>query len=290
MRRLTPPRTLLALAFCAAFSGCSLFESDGQVTLSVTDAPVDGVERVVVQFSRVTFVSDDDERERVSLSPAVQVDLRALNGGDRLELISSRQLPDGRYRKIEFRIDGSASTTESYVVEAGGTDQIPLYVPDDAVSDLIVGTDFTVDGTSSIDLTVDFDLRRSLFRNDDGTYELRPELRAVVDDDVGKVSGTIGSDLLDACGSAAVYAFKGSDVTPDDVDRLGVEPVNSTIVTAREDGSGSYTVAFLEAGGYTVAFTCEADLDEPDEDDGIEFLREENVTIRAERTTTQDFN
>ena len=61
MRRLTPPRTLLALAFCAAFSGCSLFESDGQVTLSVTDAPVDGVERVVVQFSRVTFVSDDDE-------------------------------------------------------------------------------------------------------------------------------------------------------------------------------------------------------------------------------------
>lgn len=283
-------KSLFAAGAASLLCACSLFESDGRVTLSVTDAPVDGVEQVVVQFSRVTFVDDDDQRERINLSPALQIDLRALNGGDSVELVSAKSLPEGRYGRIEFRIDGSPTTTESFVVEAGGTERVPLYVPDDASVKLAVATDFKVDTDSSVALTVDFDLRRSLFKNDDGTYALRPQLRVVIDDQAGKVSGSIAAGLLDDCGSAAIYAFRGSDITPDDVDGLGVEPVNSTIVSVADDGSGSYAVAFLEAGSYTLALTCEADLDEPDQDDAIDFVRERNVTIRADRTTVQNFN
>jgi hypothetical protein len=273
---------------CLALSGCSLFEGEGQVTLSVADAPVDGLDSVVVQFNRVTFVTDDDERESITFSPPQRVDLLEFTDGEHFALLADEPLPDGRYRKIEFRLDASADTTDSYVTEAGSDLQLSLDVPDEFEPQLTVSTDFTVDQDSSVDVTVDVDLRRSLFQDDDGTYELRPKLRAVLDDEVGSVGGTVSSGLLDNCSGPAVYAFSGSSVTPDDVDQAGVEPVNSAIV---DTADGSYAIGFLEAGSYTLAFTCDADLDEPDaSDDDVDFTRELNVTITADRASTQNIN
>lgn len=272
-----------------ALSGCSLFEGDGQVTLSVTDAPVDGVESVAVQFNRVTFVTDEDERESFTFSQPQQVDLLALTGGDHFALLAEEELPEGRYRKIEFRVDASPDTTESNVTETGSSDTLPLDVPDEFEPQLTVSTDFTIDQDSElVAVTVDFDLRRSLFLTDDGTYELRPKLRAVLDDEAGSVGGTVSSGLLENCSGPAVYAFSGSDTEPDDVDQAGVEPINSAIVDVTD---GSYAIGFLEAGDYTLAFTCDADRDEPGEsdDDEVDFKRViEDVKITADRALTQN--
>lgn len=272
-----------------AMSGCSLFDGNGQVTLAVTDAPVDGLESVVVQFNRVTFVTDDDERESFRFPQPQQVDLLDLAGGDHFALLAAEDLPEGRYRKIEFRVDANPDTTESYVVEVGSDQQLPLDVPDEFEPQLTVSTDFTIDKDSDVAVTVDFDLRRSLFLTDDGAYELRPKLRAVLDDEAGSVAGTVSSGLLENCAGPAVYAFSGRGVEPDDVDQAGVEPINSAIVNKVD---GRYAIGFLEAGDYTLAFTCDAGSDEPDQsDDDVDFKRVlEDVRITADRALTQNIN
>ncbi|WP_348819606.1 DUF4382 domain-containing protein [Fontimonas sp. SYSU GA230001] len=259
------------------------------MTLSVADAPVDGVDAVVVQFSRVVFVTDDDQRESISLSPPVAVNLLELTGGDHFALLADRRLPQGRYRKIEFRVDAAAGAADSYVLERGSTIGESLVVPDEYRPQLTVSTDFTVERRRSVAVTVDFDLRRSLFRTQDGRYELRPRLRTVLDDEAGTVGGTASSALLDNCSGPAVYAFSGSNAATDDVDGLDPEPIQSAIVNA---GDGRYAIGFLNAGSYTLAFTCDADRDEPGEsnDDAVRFLRKLNVTIVARRATTVNFN
>jgi hypothetical protein len=273
---------LLALTLCAC--------DEGRVTLSVADAPVDSVDAVVVQFSGVTFVRDDGERQTVTLSPPIQVDLLNAAGGDSVELLS-QSIDTGRYRRIELEVDGSSTSTESYVVARGSAERTPLFVPDEFISGLEVTASIDVNEDDPIEATIDFDLRQSLYFAEGSGYELRPKLRFVIDDETGSVGGTVAADLInDSCTAAAIYAFGGNNAALDDYDGTGAQPVNSAIV--RGDGADGfeYAIGFLEAGSYTLALTCEADLDEPDQDDDIEFIEMRNVTVRAERATTLNFD
>lgn len=276
----------LTLVFLSAVfvSACD----DGRVTLAVADAPVDDAEAVVVQFSEVTFTADDGETESVHLSPPLQVDLLRMTGGESFELISSHGLAAGRYRAIEFAVDGSSTTTESYVDVVGGA-RLPLFVPDDAESDLRVNAGFDIDEGDHVKVTVDFDLRRSVHPGDGTAYELRPVLRFVVDDETGTVEGEVAQSLIGSDCVPAVYAFSGSDVTPDDVDGVGTEPLTSAIVTSA-GGVLRYAIGFLEQGSYTLALTCDADEDDPGTNDTLSFVRTRNVTATAKRTVVANLN
>lgn len=276
----------LTLAFSTAiFLGAC---NDGRVTLAVADAPVDDANAVVVQFSEVTFTADDGETESVRLSPPVQVNLLQMTGGESFELISSHGLAAGRYRTIEFTVDGSSTTTESYVDVVGGA-RLPLFVPDDAESNLRVNAGFDVDEGDHVKVTVDFDLRRSVHAGDGTAYELRPALRFVVDDETGIVVGEVAQSLVSSDCVPAVYAFSGSDVTPDDVDGVGTEPLTSAIVTSA-GGVLRYAIGFLEQGRYTLALTCDADEDDPGTNDTLSFVRTRNVTATAKRTVVANLN
>ena len=90
----------------------------------------------------------------------------------------------------------------------------------------------------------------------------------------------------------AVYVFSRGDAI-DDVDGTS-DPVTSAKVT--NDGIYAYTVAFLPEGDYSIAFTCDADIDNPaidadaDPADGpVDFIGETSVTITAGKTTGHNF-
>ena len=65
------------------------------------------------------------------------------------------------------------------------------------------------------DFTIDWDARKSVFVNKgDPYYRLRPVIRIVNNLEVGSVSGTVTTDLVDALSdqvgaTCAVYAFPG---------------------------------------------------------------------------------
>ncbi len=273
--------TLLVVSLLAA---CE----DGSITLSVADAPIDDAERVVVQFRSVVFEQEDGTRQTVALEPAQSIDLSALTGGESEALVSARAIPPGNYRAIEFVVGGSSTTQESYVDFTDGTRR-SLFVPTASRNGLRVPVDFEIREEEDIALTVDFDLRRSLFIASE-RVELRPALRAVFDDEVGIVSGRVAASLLPSGCSPAVYIYEGANATPDDIGGSGTQPLSSSLVRLdNATGDFRYAIGFIEAGSYTLALTCDADLDAPDRNDDIRFTgRRADVRVEAGRTRTVD--
>ncbi len=121
----------------------------------------------------------------------------------------------------------------------------------------------------------------------------------------------------------AVYVFSGADVSPDDVDDDDLDEeaeedeadddsdssddgefetensetdhsfgkvVTTALVTLNEEtGAFEYVAGFLPAGPYTIAFTCEAELDEPEEEDDLDFLETVTVDVIAGSVTVHNF-
>lgn len=279
-------KLLHPLLFCAG-AACLSACDDGRITLSVTDAPIDFADEVVVQFAGVAFERDDGSRDVVEFDSPLRIDLSRLTGEVSRVLVDSQPLPAASYRAIEFSVDGNSQTTDtSYVLLSDGR-RLPLYVPDAFEDDLRVVADFIIEEEETVSATVDFDLRRSIVIVDDVRAELRPSLRFILDDEASSVTGTVSESLLRSPCVPAIYLYEGSDVQPDDVGGSGEEPVSSAIVTT-EAGSGTrrYTIGFLEPGDYTLALTCEADLDEPDSNDDIDFVRTRDIELRAGRRET----
>jgi acetyltransferase-like isoleucine patch superfamily enzyme len=101
----------------------------------------------------------------------------------------------------------------------------------------------------------------------------------------GSITGVIRMSLLNhsSCSDGrAVYIFQGSTVIPNDMGAINANPV--AVAPVELDPSAEnyrYKITFLPAGGYTVAFTCQAKEDNPKTDDDISFLSTGNVTVLA---------
>jgi len=153
---------------------------------------------------------------------------------------------------------------------------------------------FVVPANGHGSYTLDVDIRAALHAppGQNSDFFLRPALRIVDNTLVGEIAGTVSGALIDGdagCTSGnAVYVYEG-DVIPDDVDLVDsddAEPVTSTIVKLNETtGDYEYVAAFLHAGDYTVAFTCQAGDDDPDSDDNIIFTAADSATVVAGETT-----
>jgi hypothetical protein len=115
-----------------------------------------------------------------------------------------------------------------------------------------------------------------------------------VNDNVGHITGTVGDiSRVDVNCSPdtdyAVYAFSGADVIADDDDGNDPDPVSTALV--EPSSPFDYTLGFLDAGVYTLAFTCQAVADNVDENnDEIKFIGSSNVIVSAGTTITHDFN
>ncbi|NGY05054.1 DUF4382 domain-containing protein [Solimonas terrae] len=271
---------LLSLALC----GCDLFKNDGKLDLQLTDAPYTDAQRVVVTIKSIRLQPRDGHHESFTLDPEVQVDLLQLRNGVVRQLLGDEALPSGDYESIRLTLDGGSGNNYVQTL-SGGT--YPLDVPDD---ELDLDADYAIDSHGTTGLTLDVDLRRSLRAPDRSgdPYRLVPSLRLINNDDAGTISGTIRNSLIGSGCVAAMYIYQGK-VTPDDVGGSGAQPYSSADVVIDGSGSYGYVAAFLPAGTYTLALTCQADEDEPDLNDAIDFVAVTHVDARAGHTETQNF-
>jgi hypothetical protein len=295
-----------ALLLAACGGGSNNNDGPAKVSISVTDAPVDSAEAVVVSFIGVElFPADGSAPVSFSFDPPKSIDLLDLQGSNSAFLIQDAEVEPGVYNELRLLIDTENASCNNLVapfdsyITIDGTDY-PLIVPSGGASGLKVFGPITAAAGGSASYTVDFDLRRSIAeRGATGCYNLRPVLRVVDNAEVGTLAGTVDGDLLLAEGctadsvtgaGAAVYVYEGAGVEPDDVGGSGAEPLVSALLSPLDDGSGdfAYEVGFLLAGGYTVAFTCQAADDDAQVDDAIGFGAVADVEIVADTVTTQD--
>ena len=301
--------SLALLGAVVAAAGCGGSDGGGPGTgtlsLRITDAAVDSAEHVYIQFSGLEihgaggmsttlyYCQDpaDPTKTIVSQAPCTtppapkRLDLLALSGGLAETLLNSFTLPAGHYNWIRLAVD-TAGTRDSYIV-VGGTEH-ELTIPSGDETGLKLNRGFNVPAGGSADFTVDFDLRKSVHLTGTGEYLLRPTLRLADNSMSGAIAGTVNPALVPGGCTPSVYVFEGGGVMPDDIDGTAPDPV--TTATVKLDGGVyKYQAAFLEAGSYTVAYTCQAAMDDPAVNDALVFSGTATAAVAAKTTTVHNF-
>ena len=294
-------RLFLTFGLAASLGACSgggesAPEGKAKLSLRLTDAPIDMASRVVVQFTEVRLRKKDGGWQDFPLDAPQAIDLLQLHGTNTADLLSDIEVDAGDYDEIRLLVDPTPNT--SFIELSVGGLTHPLVMPSGISSGLKLKGDFTLRSTRASNLTVDFDLRKSIVLTGAGTYRLKPVLRLVDDANAGHIRGMVDVSKLDNslgnCSDAdpltynALYVFDGSNVIPDDINQTSssnVEPVTTTaIMFDTTSGSYMYEAAFLPAGNYTIAFTCRSDFEDVEADDDLMFFDIQNVTVLVNNT------
>lgn len=294
----------------SGISGSGSTDGTGTMSLKLTDAPIDGASKVVVQFSEVQLRgADSSQNLNFTFDPPKSIDLLTLQGTATEDLLVDKQVPAGVYDEIRLIINAEVGTEDTYIVlEEGGLQQ-DMTVPSGSQSGLKVKGPLTVTANATASFTIDFDVRKSIVKSGNVNsangvkYHLKPVLRIVDNSAVGIISGTIADTLLsqaagcsdiDPMTNNAVYVYAGLDVIADDIDLNDntAEPIVTGLIEYDSVlNEYSYEVAFLTAGNYTVSFTCNADREdvEVNETDELAFKGTQNASVTADQTTTANF-
>jgi Domain of unknown function (DUF4382) len=297
-----------SIAILAGCGGGGGGGGSGALSLAITDAPVDGVEQVIVEFTGVTLKPAGGAAFDVEFDAPVTVDLKALDAGNSELLLDGEIVPAGRYEWLRLAVNAEFDDRfDSYVVEDGGG-QVELRVPSGANSGLKLVSGFTVVAGGESSFVIDWNLRQGLVKPPGQPgYKLQPALRITDMQEFGSIEGMVDAALVTAesCTSDpntgegnAIYLFAGADIAVDDID--GIDPEPLTIADVRLDetsGEQRFRATFLAPGDYTLAFTCQAGDDEvPDDevpaadvDDPIAFTAGVNATVVADQTVVVDF-
>jgi len=251
-------------------------------SLQLTDAPIDDATAVVMHFVAVQLSETDGNWTTYTFDTPQFVDLLKLQGTATVDLLANMDSPAGNYNEIRLFV--SASPMTNYITIAGTSYE--LQMPSGSSSGLKITGNFTIFTTRSASLVIDFDLRQSITTaGKSGKYKFTPILRMANNENVGHIIGTVdpaklttgcSDGLVDTFNAAYVYMGK---VVPGDFGS-GTEPFSSTRI-AYDNASMSYTyeAAFLPAGDYTIAFTCNTNLDDLGKNDNLVFFDYKNVTV-----------
>lgn len=299
-RTLVGAAGILLLAACGGGSGGSGTET-GSLSLDITDAPVDGVTEVWVQFTGVRVKPADGAAIDFDFDTPLDIDLLTLTGANTETLLDNAEVPAGAYEWILLRVNAEFDDVmDSYVMDDMGG-MMELRVPSGGEQGLRLVSGFTVLAGGSASFVIDWDLRQGL-TDPVGLsgYFLRPALRITDLAEYGSISGTVADALVmdDTCTSDTatgagnvVYLFEGEDVVPDDIDATDAEPLATAAVAQDDQAAGAYTyhANFLPPGPYTAAFTCQAQDDDPETSDELVFMGAQNATVVADQETVISF-
>lgn len=197
----------------------------GTLNLNITDAPVDSAAKVVVSFDGVSIKPEEGPAYDIDFvdangDPVVKtIDLLSQQGANSEPLLLNYTLDAGHYNWMRLKVITSETSTDSYIELDGGA-QHPLYVPSGDQTGLKLNRGFDITDGGALSFTIDFDLRKSVLapNKHSQAYKLKPTLRIVNNENIGHISGSVGSVSLNdaSCTKSdyAVYAFSGDGITP----------------------------------------------------------------------------
>lgn len=299
------PRLMTALTLAALLVACGTDSSssgDGDdggsgggpgLSLRLTDAAFDGAVRVDVTFVEVKLRKVSGGWVKIPVNPAQTIELSQLQGTKTANLLLDVKVDAGDYNELRLIVD-TATMANSIELAAGGV--FNLKIPSGGSSGLKIKGDFTVSSTRPTSLVVDVDLRQSIVVAGPN-FLMKPVLRLVKGDNFGHIRGLVNATTLTAATCSdpqpdtfnAVYVYAGHDVIPDDINQLSnanIDPVTtSKILWDTSISEYVYEAGFLPAGDYTIAFTCNSDLDDLEADDNLQFFGIRNVTVQVNNTT-----
>ncbi len=283
----------LLLSACGGGSG----SGTGTISLSLTDGPVDHAMEVVVQFDAVRLKPAGGDEIRFEFDEPKVIDLLALQGSNAASLLENETVPAGEYNWIRLEISAEQGVVDSYILYKDST-QDDLIVPSGSQQGLRLVSGFTIAPGGSADFVIDFDLRKSLTDppGQDGVF-LKPALRLINRLETGTLAGTIDDNLvIQSCenvqaNDGAVYLYTGEVTTATDIRSTETDPLTTALVHYNNEAHAyEYEIGFLEAGDYSIAYTCDNELDHPEEiNTEMTFSGLAQISIVTGETTEHDF-
>jgi Domain of unknown function (DUF4382) len=309
---------LLALAACSSGNddrSSNIAPDSGFLTVALTDAPVDDALEVIVVFTGIELQRGAASSINIDFDTPRSIDLLSFRDGKTTNLVEGTSVLPGDYEWIRLKIRAEENLQNGSRIRLRDGRQFPLYIPSGLESGLKLNRRFRVAQGATTRLLIDFDLRKSVIAppGQGSNWILRPSLRLVDQLEVGNLTGTVdiaglatAQQLTSSQCRAGLYVYRGLDITPDDMDgdpADGVDPIAYLPLSPTAPATTvNYTVHFLEAGDYTVAATCQFDVDaDPSRSEydptatvapgtlpSMRFLRK-NARILTGTTTRTDF-
>ncbi|MDX1402946.1 MAG: DUF4382 domain-containing protein [Woeseiaceae bacterium] len=268
----------------------------GFIHIAITDAPIDEVSVVNIQFAAVTLKPASGDEITIEFDPPKDIDLVTLSDGTTAELLPDTAVIAGRYNWLAFDVNAEFDNVfDSYAMIPGG--QVELRVP--SANGLRLVSGFTVTQDQTTNLVIDWDLRKALADplGQPGLH-LRSALRVTDMASFGTLRGSVDAALvmdasctndLAADTGNAVYLYQGMVAAPGDIGDATLEPYATASVSQNGAGDYVYEINFLPVGEYTAVFTCQASDDMSDTDDDIEFSASQTFTIEDGETSEVNF-
>jgi hypothetical protein len=267
-------------------TGCDGSSDTGHANFDITDAPADGAISIVVEFTGVSAISDSGASVHFTFPQPLQLDLAQLTEGTSASLVQNLQLPAGHYKSLTLDVSATPGAKDSFVVDANGKHGLVL-----AGNTITVPGGFDMQADEGSSFIIDFDMRRSVLppAGISSDFRLVPALRMLDERAAGNIIGSVPGTLASAAGCVpVVYVFAG-DAVPHDIDSTAppsTQPVTEAPVQMDTDfGAFRFTAAYLRAGTYTLAFTCDAGHDDPSKPDTLSFTSVGSVVAQAGQTT-----
>lgn len=283
--------SLAVALFASVLTACGGGSSSSDTAtfnLAITDGPVETADAVRVTFTEVELKPASGQAVLITLDEPLTLNLLDYQGSLSEPLVQNATLPAGAYNWVRLGVADSAE------IEIDGA-IYPLEIPSSAQTGLKLNRGFTLAAGGISSFTIDFDLRKSVHQEGTGDYKLRPTLRMVDNLEVGSISGTVAESWITdvACNNGdnndtgnAVYLFAGVDAAVADISGASTDPLATASVTWNADSSAyEFGFGFVAAGDYTLAFTCDAVLDDPMAVDGLAFSIPVSASVSADADT-----
>ena len=230
----------------------------GTVNLSITDAPLDsdGITGVFITVSEIHYHTNENGWKVFEEYEGPKTfNLLDLQRGDS-ELLGSFEMEAGTYTQVRFMLDapvpnaGQHSNPGCYLeFDDGSTTN--LFVPSGAQTGYKAVGAFTVPINGSVDVTADFDVRKSVVRaGASGKYLLKPTIRLIVDNQSGQIAGEVTN--IPGQHNIIVYAYTQDSYDESEAQEPAEEEVRfpNTVSSDMVDENGEYHLAYLSAGTY----------------------------------------
>jgi len=242
----------------------------GKLNLYLTDAPIDtdDITGVFITFSEIQYhTQGNDWMVFDEFDEPVTVNLMDYTHGASTLLGFFEMLP-GTYTQIRFMLEapehgqGPPVNPGCYLEFEDGTTE-PLFVPSGSQSGFKATGKFTVPINGSVDVTADFDLRKSIVAaGNSGRYILKPTIRLIVNDQAGRIVGEVSN--VPENNSVVVYAYEADTYTEEEADAPADEEVRfpNAINSDMLCENNMYHIDYLAEGLYDliVALTLDGEF------------------------------